>query len=137
MIETADDFVRLRNSSDPQQCCRAAAEEASVQVWTEVIDRYPEERVGVVQNKTVPLAVLELLIDDPDTRVRFMVTMKRKLSPDLLERLAHDADESIRMRVAQHRNTSRETLESLRHDPWSEVRAAVEDRLGGTGRDLP
>jgi hypothetical protein len=137
MIESADDFVRLRNSSDPREYRRAAVEEASVEVWREVVDRYPEERVGVVQNKTVPLAVLEMLLDDPDTRVRFMVAMKRKLSPDLLERLAHDADESIRMRVAQHRNTSRGTLESLRRDPWSEVRVVVQDRLGSTSIDLP
>ncbi|MFJ7085956.1 hypothetical protein ACIQU8_22330 [Streptomyces griseus] len=136
MIETADDFVRLRNSSDPRECRRAAVEEAPELVWMEVVDRYPEERVAVVQNKTVPLAVLEILINDPDARVRFMVAMKRKLPPDLLEHLAHDLDESIRMRVARHRNTSGETLESLRHDPWSEVRAAVEERLGGTGSDL-
>ncbi|MEU1304160.1 hypothetical protein [Streptomyces shenzhenensis] len=136
MIETADEFVRLRNSSDPQERRRTAVEEASAQVWMEVVDRYPEERVAVAQNKTVPLAVLEMLIDDPDARVRFMVAMKRKLSPDLLERLARDVDESIRMRVAQHRNTSRETLESLRNDPWIEIRAAVDDRLGGAGSDL-
>ncbi|MEV6614544.1 hypothetical protein AB0N31_11850 [Streptomyces sp. NPDC051051] len=136
MIETADEFVRLRNSSDPQECRRATVEEASVQVWAEVVDRYPEERVGVVQNKTVPLAVLEMLIGDPDARVRFMVAMKRKLSPNLLEQLARDVDESVRMRVVQHKNTSRETLESLRNDPWSEVRAAAEGRLGGTGNDL-
>ncbi|WP_225642593.1 hypothetical protein [Streptomyces werraensis] len=138
MIETADEFVRLCNSSEPQERRRATLEEASVQVWREVVDQYPEERIGVVQNKTVPLVILEMLIDDPDNRVRFMVAMKRKLSPDLLERLANDVDESIRLRVAQHRNTSRETLESLREDPWSEVRATVEDRLTGqTGSDLP
>ncbi|MFG3096389.1 hypothetical protein [Streptomyces sp. NPDC048202] len=133
MIETADEFVRLRNSSDPLECRRAVADEAPPQVWTEVVDRYPEERVAVAQNKTVPLTVLETLVDDPDARVRFMVAMKRKLSPDLLERLAHDVDESIRMRVAQHMNTSRETLESLRNDPWSEIRTAVAERLGDVG----
>ncbi|WP_405387830.1 hypothetical protein OG596_07595 [Streptomyces sp. NBC_01102] len=133
MIETADEFVRLRNSQDPQEC-RRAADEASVQVWTEVVDRFPAERVGVVRNRTVPLAVLETLIEDPGTRVRFLVAMKRKLSPVLLERLAHDADESVRLRVALHGNTSEETLEPLRRDPWSEVRAAVEDRLGAGPR---
>ncbi|WP_343954330.1 hypothetical protein [Nonomuraea longicatena] len=131
MIETAEEFVRLRNSPDPREYRRAVMEEAPFQVWKEVVDRYPEERLWVAQNKTVPLAVLETLIDDPDIRVRVMVAMKRKLSPGLLERLAHDAHESIRMRVARHRNTSRETLESLRCDAWSEVRATVEDRLGG------
>ncbi|MEU5337807.1 hypothetical protein AB0G51_31455 [Streptomyces asoensis] len=136
MIETAEEFVRLRNSSDPQECRRATVEEVPTKIWMEVVDRYPEERVAVVQNKTVPLAVLKILIDDPDARVRFMVAMKRKLSPDLLERLAHDVDESVRLRVAQHRNTSRETLEYLRNDSWSEVRAAVDARLGGTGSAL-
>ncbi|MDX3854816.1 hypothetical protein [Streptomyces sp. AK02-01A] len=41
----------------------------------EVVDRYSEERVAVAQNKTVPLAVLEIVIDDPDARVRFMVAI--------------------------------------------------------------
>lgn len=132
MIETAHEFVRLRNSSDPQEYRRAIVEEVPTQVWMEIIDQYPAERVAVVQNKTVPLAVLGKLTDDPDARVRYLVAMKRKLSPDILECLAHDAGESIRMRVAQHRNTSRETLEFLRSDPWGEVRAVVDDRLGST-----
>lgn len=129
MIESADEFVRLRGSSDPQDHRRATLEEASEQVWLEIVSRYPEERVGVAQNKSVPLSVLEVLISDPDARVRFIVAMKRKLSPDLLERLSQDPDESVRLRVAQHKNTSRVTLESLRHDEWQEVRAAVEGRL--------
>ncbi|QYN22218.1 hypothetical protein [Amycolatopsis sp. DSM 110486] len=130
MIESADEFVRLCRSLDPGEYRRAALEEASEQVWMEIVDRYPEGRVGVALNKTIPLAVLEVLIDDPNARVRFMVAMKRKLTSGLLERLAQDAEESIRMRVALHKNTSRETLESLRYDPWHEIRATVEDRLG-------
>lgn len=131
MIESVDEFVRLRGSSDPREYRRSAVDEASEQVWLEIIACCPEERVGVAQNKTVPLSVLEILIGDPDPRVRFMVAMKRKLSPEFLGRLARDPDESIRMRVAQHKNTSRATLESLRGDSWHEVRALVEDRLNG------
>ncbi|MFF1961829.1 hypothetical protein ACFVWX_33345 [Streptomyces sp. NPDC058220] len=129
MIDSADEFVRLRGSSDPRDYRRVAVDEASDQVWLEIITRYPEERVGVAKNKTVPISVLEILISDPDARVRFMVAMKRKFSSQLLERLAQDVDESIRMKVAQHKNTSRATLESLRFDPWQDVRAVVEGRL--------
>ncbi|WP_432846605.1 hypothetical protein ACQPXB_38605 [Amycolatopsis sp. CA-161197] len=130
MIESADEFARLCRSPDPGERRRAAVDEASEQVWMDVVHRYPDERVGVVQNKTVPLAVLEVLIGDPDPRVRHMVAMKRKLTPSLLERLARDPDEGIRMRVALHRNTPRAMLESLRKDPWHQIRATVEDRLG-------
>ncbi|MBB5839629.1 hypothetical protein [Kribbella italica] len=77
MIESADEFVRLRTSDDPAEFRRAAHEPAGVDTWLEVIDRFPEMRVWVAHNKTVPLAVLELLRHDADERVQRMVLEKR------------------------------------------------------------
>lgn len=77
MIESADEFVRLRSSEDPAEYQRAAREEAAESTWLEVIDRFPDMRFWVAQNKTVPLSVLEILRHDADERVRSMVTSKR------------------------------------------------------------
>lgn len=77
MIDSADEFVRLRTSEEPAEYNRAATEEAAEQTWLDVIERFPEMRFWVVQNKTVPLSVLEILRHDSDERVRHMVTRKR------------------------------------------------------------
>jgi hypothetical protein len=129
MIESAEEFFRLRSSDDPEENNRASAEPASLNVWTEVVERYPEARFWVAQNKMVPLEILRILADDADPRVRSMVAMKRKLTPDILAQLARDPDESVRLSVARHKRVPRYVLEELRSDDWSEVRALVRDRL--------
>lgn len=77
MIESAEEFVRLRTSSDPSGYGRAAQDEATVETWRDVIARFPDMRFWVAQNKTVPLVILEELRSDPDERVRSMVRAKR------------------------------------------------------------
>ena len=129
-IHSADEFVSLRHSEDPANYRRAAGEEAAVDVWRDVIDRYPEARVWVAQNKTVPLEILAVLVSDADTEVRHMVAMKRKLTPELLDQLSMDDDESIRMRVAMHENVANGTLQRLRDDSWECIREFVSERLG-------
>lgn len=76
MIETPEEFVRLRTSDDPDEYRRAAHEEAATATWLDVIERYPDMRVWVAQNKTVPLEVLEVLRHDADEWVRSMVRCK-------------------------------------------------------------
>lgn len=130
MIESAAEFERLRRSSNPDDYRRAAKEEAaSVEIWHEIIEHYPEMRLWVAQNKTVPLNILEVLAQDADNRVRLMVSMKRKITSDILEMMAADTDESIRLRVARHRRTPEAVLERLAHDPWRQVREAARERL--------
>jgi hypothetical protein len=77
VIESAEEFVRLRVSDDPAEYGRAASEAASVETWLEVVDRFPDMRYWVAHNKTVPLEVLEVLRHDPDEQVRWMVLQKR------------------------------------------------------------
>jgi hypothetical protein len=70
MIESPEEFRRLRESDDPEEYRRAAHDEASVDVWLEVIRRG-------AQNKTAPVPVLDILVDDPDENVRGLVLRKR------------------------------------------------------------
>lgn len=116
-------------SNKPDEYRRAAQEEAPVEVWQDVISRYPEMRRWVAHNKTVPIEILALLANDPDKRVRLMVAMKRKLTPEILEVLAADEDESVRLRVARHRRTPRTVLEQLAHDSWAQVREVAGQKL--------
>ena len=129
VIRSAEEFVRLRLSEDPGDYRRAANETASVQVWKEVIERYPDVRFWVAHNKTVPLEILAILAGDPDPKVRGMVSAKRKLTPELLTILAGDSDESVRIRVARHARTPRSVLESLSADSWDKIRSVAAERL--------
>ena len=76
MIESADEFRRLRESENREEYLRAAHDEAPVEVWMEVIRRWPDMRFWVAQNKTVPVSVLQVLVNDPDENVRDMVQRK-------------------------------------------------------------
>ena len=129
MIASADEFIRLRTSSDPAEYRRAAHEVAPTTVWLELVAKHPEMRFWVAQNKTVPIEILKILGRDPDPRVRWMVASKRKLDEETLGRLAADPDESVRFAVAQNPNTPDAVLRSMLEDPWSEIVRVVDQRL--------
>lgn len=129
MIESADHFFALRTSEDPELYQIAANDSATEETWQEVIERYPDMRVWVARNKTVPLRILEVLSFDKDAEVRYAVAMKRKAGPDILQRLAQDPDESVRLRVALNPKTPRIVLEQMLNDKWSRVVEEVRSRL--------
>ena len=72
MIESAEEFIRLRGSGDPAEYGRAAHDQAPDGVWLDVIRRFPEYRFWVAHNKTVPVSILRILAADSDERVRGM-----------------------------------------------------------------
>ena len=128
-IRDAAEFIRLRESSDPEEYRRAAAEDAPLEVWLDIVENHRAMRFWVAQNKTVPQQVLRILASDEDARVRAMTASKRSIEPDLLSQLADDPDDAVRAAVARNRSTPRETLQRLREDPWEGVREVVEERL--------
>jgi hypothetical protein len=130
MIESAEEFVRLRCSQQRDEYRRAAHEPAPIGVWEEVIARFPEMRVWVVQNKTVPAEVLELLIHDRDPRVRSAIAEKRKLTRKLFDRLLDDSDASVRARLACNAKAPQDVLVRLASDPDPIVSSAARERLG-------
>jgi hypothetical protein len=94
VIESAEEFVRLRSSEIPEEYRLAAHDRADESTWREIVDRFPEMRFWVAQNKTVPLSILEVLRDDPDEQVRSMVRAKgtwRRAHPDDTKRLGDPA----------------------------------------------
>lgn len=90
MIESADQFVLLQTSENPELYQKAANDSATEETWREVIEKYPDMRVWVARNKTVPSSILEILSHDKNADVRYAVAMKRKAGQDILQRLAQD-----------------------------------------------
>jgi hypothetical protein len=129
MINSAEEFVRLRASTVPADYGRAATESADESVWLDVIDRYPDMSFWVAQNKTVPDHVLEVLAGDQDSKVRWMVARKRKVSREILCLLTHDPDELVRIAVARHRNAPEAAIAILAEDASPTVREIARSRL--------
>lgn len=133
MIETAEEFRKLRLSEDPSEYQRAAREEAPLEVWSEVIARFPELKIWVVHNKTVPLEILRVLANDQDVIVRERVACRRKLTEELFVLLAKDPSSSVRGTVAGNAKVPKHVLEQLKNDvnEWvsSEAKEALERRF--------
>lgn len=129
MISTAVEFVQLRTSERPEEYLRAASEPAHISVWLEIIDRYPDMRTWVAQNKTVPLEILNVLAHDADPAVRLAVAMKNKLSDELFLLLAQDTDDGVRQRVSYNKNAPPSVLEVLARDTNQLVSEPASARL--------
>ncbi len=124
VILSADEFVRLRRSRLKSDYNRAAYDCAANEVWHDVIARFPEMKIWVVHNKTVPGEILEMLSVDEDAEVRIAVAMKRRTPPEVLLRLAGDSEFGVRMAVACNRKAPLSALRSLSMD--SDERVATE-----------
>lgn len=129
MISTAYEFVRLRQSELPDEYGRAANDEASIHVWAEVIELYPEMREWVAHNKTVPISILDVLSLYSDLRVRVAVAMKRKLSPEIFDRLARDPSEDVRATIARNPKASVDLLKMLTMDDSLLVSSVAQSRI--------
>ena len=125
----AEEFVRLRQSDRSEDYLRAANESAEKEVWLDIIQRFPEMRVWVAHNKTVPLEILAILARDEDPAVRSFVAMKNKLSSELFGLLARDRDSSVRERIAYNKNTPLEVLRVLTEDPNEAIASRAHQRL--------
>jgi len=99
MINTAEEFVRLRTSENMDEYLKAAWDDAPFDVWLEVIKKYPDMREWVAHNKSIPVEIMEILADDADERVRFNVATKNRLPEHLHLKLAKDSDSSVRQRI--------------------------------------
>ena len=129
MILSAEEFVRLRTSEREEEYNLAGHSEAPLEVWLEVIEKYPDYRKWVAYNKKVPIEILEILSNDADYVVRSWVATKRKLTPELFLKLAKDVDESVRQRIACNPKVSIEILMILKDDPCELVAEFAIEKL--------
>jgi TusA-related sulfurtransferase len=129
LINSAEEFIRLRLSDNQDEYLRAAWDEAPIGVWLEIIDNYPDMRFWVAQNKMVPSEILEILADDPSDRVRSMVASKNKLSERIQLKMASDSDSSVRMRLAWNKKATHSILTILAEDKDEDIRQKASARF--------
>jgi hypothetical protein len=129
MIVTAEEFVALRESSIQEEYLRAAHDNAPVAVWRDVIARFPNMRMWVALNKTVPTEILEVLARDTDPDVRRAVAMKNSLPVHLMVLLSRDQAECVRMRIACNKKVPIDVLRYLSADSSVDVSSAALERL--------
>jgi len=129
MIKSADEFKALRESDNQEEYSRAATDEAPLEVWLEVLLKYPDLAFWVAQNKSVPIEILEKLALNEDSKVRDMVARKRKLPENIMLLLAEDSSESVRLALANNAKITKKVLEKLVNDSWQEVRNKAMEKL--------
>ena len=115
MINSADEFVSLVDSSEKSERDLAKFSNAPDSVWLDVIERYPEYRRWVAHCRTTPLHILaELCIFEPE--VRLSVAMRRRLPPELFQLLSTDPDAAVRQQIAANAKTPEHVLRLLAED---------------------
>jgi hypothetical protein len=129
MIMNAREFLRLRTSENAEDYVRASTEGAPLKVWTGIVENFPDMKIWVARNKTVPVEVLRRLAADSARDVRLAVATKNKLPEDLMMLLAADVDESVRERVAFNKNAPTAILEDLANDPIERIALKACTRL--------
>jgi hypothetical protein len=113
MINTAEEFKNLCANEDDTTFAHQAA---ALDIWIEVLSRYPQLERCVASNKTIPNEIIERLSMSNDIDVRWKIATKRKLDKSIFERLATDSDPTIRHRIACNPKTPKHILQILSKD---------------------
>jgi hypothetical protein len=129
MIQSAEEFYQLRISEKAEEYNRAAHEEATLEIWLEVIEKFPEMKEWVAHNKTVPIEILEILSHDESERVRCSVARKRKIPEKIQQRLCKDADFSVRSEIARNPKAKKNVLQILSEDSENMIKELAIKRL--------
>ncbi len=120
MIPSAEEFIRLRQSSVKSEYDRAAQDTAEIQVWLDVIKKYPDYKNWVIHNKTIQPDILELLCSDSDPEVRAAVARKRKINDSIIAVLSVDPDENVRYALLCNTKLTPDKKSHIKVDdsPW-------------------
>ena len=128
MIETAQEFVRLRESDNLEEYNRAGHDCADIATWYEVIEKYPDFKKWVIHNKTVPVEILEVLAKDSDPNVRGEVA--RKINDAIIFLLAVDASAEVRYALMCNTKISiaKKKLINTEDSKWLRAQMKEEER---------
>lgn len=137
MINSAEEFVRLRKSEKPEEYNRANDDFLPDNVAFDLIENYPDMREYVGVNSTISLKVLYRLAEDEDWLVRWHIASLHAFTGEkvhtldryLFDKLSRDEDEGVRKRVAYHPDTPIDILEQLTHDSSEDCAEAAREKL--------
>lgn len=129
MINSAEEFKKLRLSSNLDEQHRASTEPASLEVWNQVINQYEELKEWVAHNKSIQTEILEILAHDSNPSVRSVVARKRKISDEIFDVLRKDSDESVRHALINNTKLSLEKKKNIKTDDSEWLRNALRDQI--------
>lgn len=129
MIETADEFARLRNSDQIDEQTRATHDSADINVWLDVINKFPDLKTWIIHNKTIQIEILELLSTDKNSEVRSAVARKRKINDKIFQALSADHDENVRFALICNTNLSVDKIKTIKVDDSNWLTQQLTDRL--------
>src|SRR5262245_57576700 len=133
MITSADEFIQLTQSIDPQELSPATNDSADISVWRTVIQKFPACKSWVVHNETIPIEILELLATDNDPGVRSEVARKRKINDSLFSILSVDSDENERYALMSSRKLSLDKKRRIKIDDSLWLTKQLEDIVKNAG----
>lgn len=125
MISSAKEFIALRELNDE----RASHDTADLKIWLEVIEHYPDYKIWVIHNKTVPIEILEILVHDSDPKVRGAVARKRKINDTIFDILKTDKEESVRYDLISNTNLPINKLKQIKTDDSEWLEQKLKEKL--------
>jgi hypothetical protein len=129
MITSAEEFYKLRTSDNPEEYIRAAWDEAPIEVWRDILEKYEEMHFWVAQNKSVPIEILDVLSDSCEWRVRHMIGSKNRITENLQMKLSNDKEVLVRRSIVSNKKTVLRVLQVLANDEDEEIRSLARDRI--------
>lgn len=126
MINSAEEFISLVESSVVSDNTRAVVEEASDGVWLDIARKYPSYEKYIMQNNTISLDVIGFLSGSKNCDTRHSVAMKRRSGGEILTKLSRDEHPIVRQAVAANKKTPREILKKLCSDVDERVSQVAE-----------
>lgn len=125
MIKSAEEFIELRDLNNQ----RASFDSAEFKVWMDVIKDYPDYRIWVIHNKSVPIEILEILTLDPNPLIRGEVARKRKINQKIFDLLKLDNNESVRFGLMSNSKISIEQLSQIKVEDSEWLKKMLSERL--------
>lgn len=129
MINSAEEFIRLRTSDVGLEQEKATHDNADDTVWVDIIQRFPEFSVWVIHNKTIPIHILEMLAQNNDEAVREAVARKRKINDLIFSILSIDKSESVRHALICNRKLPNEKKKLIPVGDSNWLQRALEEQL--------
>ena len=129
MIKSAEEFLSLMRSEEKEDYERFRNDEAPLDVWEDIISRYPLASEWVARNRKSPTKILEKLARDKRSLVRSEVASVRRIPESLQLKLAHDPEYSVRRALAYNAKAAVSVLKLLAKDKENTISAKAKERL--------
>lgn len=127
MICRAEDYIALLESDDVYE--PSPYDEATEEVWLDIVARFPQAHRAVSHNKTTPEAVIRALYSIGDEIVRSQLACVRRTPPDLLVEMASDPSSMVGAALTCHPKLPPEALAKLLLHASEFVRERANDRV--------